>query len=138
MCEFFQRSKLRALLGALLLLSGCGNGVETAAVSGKASYKGQPLANGSVSFYPQSGHPINATIDSAGRYTAELPVGDYRVTVNAAGIEAPAGMRDGKPGAELPTPKLVLPAQYSTRAGTTLNLTVTPNDEPQTADFDLK
>jgi hypothetical protein len=124
------------LLAALPMLSGCGDGIETTTVSGKATYQGQPLANGSVTFHPDVGHPTSVALDAHGAYSLELPSGNYRVTVNAAGVQVPAGWKEGDP--EPPPPKLVLPPQYSTHARTELSITVAPNGEPQIADFDLK
>jgi hypothetical protein len=125
-----------AFLATALVLSGCGGTVATSTVSGKATYRGQPLADGTVIFHPQSGHPVSVGIDEVGRYTASLPPGDYRVGVNAAGVEVPAGWKEGDPPP--PPPKLVVPPEYSQRTRTVLQLTVPAGGGPQTADFLLK
>ncbi len=123
------------LLVALSALSGCGGSVATNTVSGKATYRGEPLAGGSVTFHPDKGQPTIAAIDSTGSYTVELPLGEYRVAVYAAGVKVPEGWKDGDPSP--PPPKLVLPSEYSTRAKTKLHITVTGSGT-QTEDFILK
>lgn len=126
-----------AVLASLLIVPGCGESVDSTTVSGKVAYRAQPLANGSVTFFPQSGHPVNAAIDSAGAYTAELPAGEYRVAIEAPGVPLPEGWKEGDP--PLPPPKIALPAEYSTRAKTTLRVTVAEGaSSPQTENFDLK
>jgi hypothetical protein len=87
-------------------------------------------------FHPESGHPVSVGIDQAGSYAAELPSGNYRVAVNAAGVEVPPGWKEGDPAP--PPPKLILPPEYSQRARTVLQLSVSGNEEQQTADFLLK
>jgi len=57
----------------LLLAAGCGGGgnqLETAEVTGKVTYKGEPLHIGSVLFTPAGGGPsAQANIDRNGYYT---------------------------------------------------------------------
>ena len=106
---------------------GCGDGGATA-VTGRATYRGQPLAGGTVMFHPQSGHPVSVGIEASGNYAVELPPGEYRVAITAAGVQVPPGWKEGDPPP--PPPKLVLPAEYSQRTKTVLSLTVPPGGEP--------
>jgi hypothetical protein len=136
MHRLVSRKSAFAILASLLIVPGCGDNVDTTTVSGNVSYLGQPLANGFVTFFPQRGHPVNAAIDSAGAYTAELPAGEYRVAIEAPGEQYPEGWKEGDPPP--PPPKLVLPPEYSTRAKTTLSVSVAEGGGPQSKDFELK
>jgi hypothetical protein len=70
-------------LCCLLLVAGCGGGgdqLETAEVTGKVTYKGEPLRIGSVLFTPVGGGPsAQANIDRNGNYT----LGTYTETDGA-------------------------------------------------------
>jgi hypothetical protein len=120
----------------ILVLYGCDGRGGTTTVSGRATYRGEPLAGGTVIFHPDRGHPVSAGVDASGSYAAELPAGNYRVAVNAAGVEVPPGWKEGDPAP--PPPKLVLPPEFSQRTRTVLQVTVSGNEGQQTADFLLK
>jgi hypothetical protein len=124
------------LLCLLALFTGCEEGADATDVSGNVTYRTQPLANGSVTFYPESGQPVSVGLDAAGLYSAELPPGQYRVAIQAAGIQVPEGWKEGDP--EPPPAKLILPPQYSERAKTSLHITVDGDGAPQTENFHLK
>ena len=136
MLRLLQQKITFLLVSLLALATGCGQGMNEASVSGKATYRTQPLANGSLTFYPESGQPISVGIDEAGDYSAELPPGEYRVVIQAAGVQVPEGWKEGD--REPPPPALVLPPQYSERAKTSLRVTVNGDGESQTEDFHLK
>ncbi|MFO0908870.1 MAG: carboxypeptidase-like regulatory domain-containing protein [Isosphaeraceae bacterium] len=79
-----------ALLALLPLACG-GGGPEMGSVSGKVTYKSQPLTKGTITFVSQKGGR-NATgqIGSDGTYTLQTEnpgdgaeVGDYKVTISA-------------------------------------------------------
>lgn len=129
-----QRSEAYVLLAALLAMTGCSGG-DTTTLMGTVVFRGQPLANGSVIFFPEKGQPINAAIDSAGAYSTEIPSGEYRVVISGPGVVVPAGWKEGSP--DPPPPKLVLPPEYASRAKTKLKVTVTSSGS-QTEDFNLK
>lgn len=128
-------------LAAILLLvavvvagiSGCGNPSNTVSVSGRISYQGNPLTNGAVTFFPQSGRPVIESISATGDYTAELPPGEYTVVINVA-ADRPAAYKEGD---IVPPPKFVLPDQYTTRAKSTLKATVAPG-QAEPINFELK
>jgi hypothetical protein len=64
----------------LLLVLGCGSGRGT--VYGKVTNVGTPITAGTVSFFPESGQPVAATIGSDGSYSAaDVPLGKVRVAV---------------------------------------------------------
>jgi hypothetical protein len=130
-----QRSPfLLCVVGAVLLsAAGCGESSTTETVSGTVTYRGAPLPNGSVTFFPTSGRPVNVPRASDGAYTAELEPGEYSVTVSYT-EPLPPGFKEGDP---VPPPKIVLPAEYTTSARSTLKATVTP-DHDQPIDFTLE
>jgi hypothetical protein len=136
MPNLLQQKIALLLLSMLALATGCGEGTNEASVSGKATYRSQPLSNGSLTFYPESGQPISVGLDEAGVYSAELPPGEYRVVIQAAGVQVPEGWKEGDP--EPPPATLVLPPQYSERAKTSLRVTVNGDGDSQTEDFHLK
>jgi ABC-type Na+ efflux pump permease subunit len=94
---------LQAFLGLALLCCGCSasstsanrepgkketggavNEGDTAAVIGKVTYRGQPLAAGAVTFHSDSGSDVSAIIEEDGSYKAAVvPRGKYKVTVKA-------------------------------------------------------
>ena len=77
---------------AILILNGCGEASKTVAIQ-VLSYKGQPLDSGSIDFYPVTGRPVIAVLDSGGKYDAELEPGDYVVTVNAGASYLPTSRK---------------------------------------------
>jgi len=123
-------------LALLLVVPGCGDGVNSTTLSGKVTYRSQPLANGTVTFYPERGQPVTAGLDLVGTYTVDLPPGTYQATVQGPGIQVPEGWKEGDPPP--PPPKLVLPAEYSARARTKLQVTVAEGSGPQMENFELK
>jgi len=71
------------LVGAALALAGC-KGKPTGSVSGKVTYKGQPLTTGEVQFYaPEKGAGAGGKLDGSGNYTLQgaIDVGTYKVYV---------------------------------------------------------
>jgi hypothetical protein len=81
-----------------LLLAGCGGSQGT--VSGKVSYKGQPLKGGTVSIIPKAGGVVSAPIKEDGSYTiSHVPPGPARVTVETRSLR--------------PMPKRAMPGPYA-------------------------
>jgi hypothetical protein len=122
--------------GLFLLLpfvSGCGDASRSVPVGGTVSYRGEPLAGASITFFPASGRPIYASTSENGAYRAELAPDDYIATVRFVG-KLPPGYKEGDP---IPPPKLVLPPQYTTRAKSALRATVAP-DQSEPIDFTLE
>jgi len=136
MLKIFRCITAFILLSAFFVVSGCNDSVDTTTVSGKVTYRAEPLANGSATFYPQVGRPVSVGIDASGAYSVQLLSGEYRVAIHGPGIQVPEGWKEGDP--ESPPPKIVLPPEYSQRTKTTLRVMVSEGAEPQTEDFDLK
>ncbi|WP_146591582.1 hypothetical protein [Posidoniimonas polymericola] len=96
------------------------------------SYQDQPINSGAIAFYPGESRPIQAKLNPGGGYSAELPPGDYKVTV-IVGIDLPEGWKEGDP---TPPPAVRLPPQFTSRLRTPLTATVAP-DQSEPIDFKL-
>jgi hypothetical protein len=132
-------SALLVLLAAL----GCGSG--SATVSGKVTYKGEPLPAGSVAIYGANGKVQSVTIGTDGTYTiSKAPVGDVKMTVvtpnPSPGAQQSKGATRKHPGAEdtasSPPLKVVpIPERYTDPDKSGLNFTLKPGE--QTINLDL-
>jgi hypothetical protein len=121
------------MIVVLVVATGCADSSDAGSVHGRVTFRGQPLPNGSVTFFPTSGRPINAPLGADGAYIAQLPPGEYVVTVSYS-EPLPPGFKEGDP---TPRPKFVLPPEYTTRASSKLMATVSEDsDEP--ISFELK
>ena len=127
---FFGR--LGAILVLLISADGCTQSPATAPVRGHVSYRGEPLANAGITFFPAKGRPVTAAV-TQGDYAIELAPDDYTVVVNV-GSELPDGYKEGDP---VPPPKVVLPGEYSARAKSSLKARVMAG-QTDSIDFDLK
>jgi hypothetical protein len=126
-----------ALLAAALLsgVVGCGGEKSNVvSVDGNVAYQGKPVPNSAVTFFPQNGQSVIAATSTSGSYSALLPPGEYRVTIDV-GRSFPPGWKEGD---REPPPPLALPAKYSSRLNTplTASVTATPG-ESQTVDLKL-
>ena len=106
--------RLLSLLGcALLALAGCGSSDSRVgvAVAGTVTNGAAPLASGVIRFTPETGTPVAATV-AAGKYSAQLPPGKYKVTIEATSGSMPGGgsSDDRTKAAKLPT----IPEKYRT------------------------
>lgn len=128
-CSFFAL----ALALAVFFSSGCGSESGDVSVTGKVTYKGQPLPSASLSFYPTDGSAVMATVVN-GEYEAKLPAGDYRVTVTQGAPMLPAGWKDGDP---IPKQAIVLPPNFESRVNTPLTATVAA-DQSAPVDFAME
>src|SRR4051812_7242101 len=91
---FYRTGVSLALLFGGLLCTGCGDASNQAKVHGKVTYQGEPLPNGTITFFPSQGRPKSVALSQQGAYSIELPPGDFTVIVGV-GREVPAGLRDG-------------------------------------------
>ena len=101
-------------------------------VSGTVTYRGTPLSNASITFFPAVGRPAIASI-SDGEYSVRLPPGEYKVTITL-GVDLPAGWKEGDP---IPPPAMVLPPHYTNMRDTQLSAMVT-EDQSEPIDFALQ
>src|SRR5690242_12486783 len=85
------------ILAAVIGAPGCGK--RTATVTGKVTYKGEPLKGGIVAFIPPrgGGTAVAADIAEDGTYTAtDVLVGEVEVTVDTSNLKPPEGGRLGR------------------------------------------
>jgi hypothetical protein len=79
------------------VLAGCGTG--TGKVSGKVTYKGQPVPGGQVLLRPADPrqNAVSATLDEEGRYSAVLPTGEVTVSIDNRDLEPRPSFGGGIP-----------------------------------------
>lgn len=129
-------SAIIALVPSLFFL-GCGDGGPgIAGVEGTVTLDGQPLADASVVFAPQSGRPAGAKTDAEGRYELSFSQGRkgampgvHRVMISTAADASQTA--DGQP---IPARKETVPAKYN--ASTELEFTV-ESGKTNVANFNL-
>jgi hypothetical protein len=145
---------ISAALLLLTLLCGCGSGLpERGKVTGKVTFNGKPVPEGTVTFYPKTGRSATGRIQPDGTYTLTTfdegdgaIVGSHEVTIEAlrfAGGPRPktfeeeiATVKSGKgvnPAAM--KPQWLLPEKYSVRGQSGLTREVTSGTN--TIDFAL-
>jgi hypothetical protein len=117
-----------ALLGvplALLLLAGCGGGSgKGSTVSGKVTYKGQPVTGGTILLHPSDGSPgdITVTIKPDGTFaSSDISPGPKQISIETESVKsAPTGNKPTLPPGVKPPPGLE--QQKGPDAGDTANL----------------
>ena len=79
----FSRAASAALVGAaVMLVAGCGSGEKEIDISGKVTFKGEPVTEGQVQFIEdRTGRGTQVDLDGNGMYKATLFPGDYKVAV---------------------------------------------------------
>jgi hypothetical protein len=106
---------LVALSLATAVLAGCSKngGLITAPVTGKVTFKGKPLPNGTVMFVPGEGPAATGEIGSDGAYRLTTGSIDGAVLGNhKISITALADIGSALPEQRNPTPPSLLPAKY--------------------------
>jgi hypothetical protein len=124
-----------AVLAAVLagIVVGCG-GPTKAHVRGTVTLDGQPLADGSIEFFPvgASGQSAGTAIKN-GAYELDASVGEMKVSIH--GIEV-VGKQKTYDTADSPTTDIVrnpVPSRYNTQSELKKTLTAGPNE----INFDL-
>jgi hypothetical protein len=125
------------LLVLVLLSAGCGRGVGD--VSGKVSYRGKALADGTVMLLASDGRPYDAPIQADGTFhIAKVPSGDAKVSVSSvkpgSGAKAGGGSRRA---AYKPDAISRVPLHYSDFSQSNLTVTVVRGTTTP-LDLDLK
>jgi hypothetical protein len=135
---------LVSLLWGLCL--GCGGSSKMAAISGRVTYKGKPVAKASVSFTPVegAGRAGSGLTDSSGYYTLGtlttndgVAPGKYRVAIIARGPDRPPKAGEtgsGMPGEMMPGDPIIPPKYF---APDTSGLTFEVKRGSNRANFDL-
>jgi hypothetical protein len=104
-------------------------------VSGKVSFQGQPVEEGTITFEdPAAGQVNSAPLTSGGAYTLELPAGDFRVSVSPPLVETKAG--PDSPGDLVPKKVANIPKKYWVQE--TSGLAAKVETSARQFDFDLK
>jgi hypothetical protein len=91
------------------MLAGCGRSSQ-ATVTGKVTYKGQPVKGGDIALIPDTGGIVRSTIEPDGSYTiTKAPLGSAKVTVDTKALRpvSPKAMKG--PYANAKAPQEVLP-----------------------------
>ena len=111
-------------------------------MSGKITFKGEPVVHGDVTFFqPSTGQVAQSPLDSEGNYSLDLtrsplPPGDFKVTVTpSTSYEEVAGPH-GKDIKMVTKGEKSIPRPYRERNRTRLSGTITGGDD--TFDFDME
>lgn len=114
------------LSGSIAALAGCGggDGLPRQAISGAVTLDGQPLSQGTISFYPDD--PAMADPTTGG---APISEGTYRITSDKGlvpgkykvSISSPSGemTNNAAPGSGANLPKERIPSQYNANSNLT-------------------
>lgn len=131
---FGQRPTFLATCWAsLALFVGCGgDSLGRQPLSGKVSVNGAPLEKGTINFQPiDKGIGSGARIE-AGTYSIArkdgLPVGKYRVVINAPTPGSAPAASDAPPGEPPPPPQELLPEEWNTKSEHTIDITSGKNE----------
>ena len=136
-----------------LMLAGCG-GRSLGTVSGKVSYKGQPVKGGTVAIIPKAGGVLQGPIQEDGSFSIDkVPTGPATITVETASVR-PSGAKSAMPGPYSKIPQDVtrgfalaektgdpnryvpIPERYGSHESSGLSMDV--KSGPQTHDLDLQ
>jgi hypothetical protein len=105
----------------LLAPAGCGGAAQRLPIHGTVTYKGQPLAAGTITFTPKADGPLERTMEGAlitdGKYAIPadkgLFPGSYHVSISA--VEPSGKPPGGAPGGPRRSKEL-LPERYNTQS----------------------
>jgi len=125
------------LLAVMLIwmLPGCGGRSNQREVVGAIAWKGAPLSNSVVRFFPATGRPLGAAVQSDGTFKLLVPPGEYTVTIET-GLNLPETWKEGDP---IPPNQPYVPDRYRSRQSSDLRVVVEAGSDPlELAKFDLK
>ena len=135
--EIFSRMyRSQVLLAvAVLATAGCtSSGPASYTVTGKVTFQNQPVEEGSITFEDAAAGQVNsAQLGPGGRYSVELPAGDFRVSISPPLVETKAG--PNSPGDMVPKDVKNIPKRYRVIETSRLAAKVGPSS--LTFDFDL-
>jgi hypothetical protein len=143
---FRKLQSLCVLLGAIVLLTGCGGGGDaptTAPVKGLVTYKGTPVANLSIAFIPDNGPLATGKTDASGKFelmTNKLgdgaTIGTHKVAISFVPDEIPP-MGGPDPGVTYKAPVSPIPKKYADVTTSGLTKTVEKDAAKNDFTFDL-
>ena len=112
-----------AWIPALSLLFGCG-GHPTGDVSGRVTFRGEPLALGTITF-AAPGRSVSGNVEDGFYHLAKVPLGPAKITVFAHQSPIPPQMLDKVQAPPAFRRKFVpIPGRYQTADGSGLTYTV--------------
>ena len=124
-------------LPVLISTLGCGAGDKNPRykITGKVTYQGQPVEEGTITFEdPATGQVNSSPLSSGGVYSLDLPVGDYKVSVSPPLVEVKSTA--DTPPDMLPKKVNNIPKKYWILESS--GLTAQIAKDKRTFDFDLK
>jgi hypothetical protein len=126
-------SRFVLAIAATGLACGCGNKQQTVSVQGAITYQAKPVTSGVINFMASNGRPLGGPINSEGKYSTNLPAGDYRVRIDAP-AKLPADYKEGTP-----PPKLapLVPEKYGNFNTSGLTAKIDEGKSSQDLDFKL-
>jgi hypothetical protein len=119
-----------------LALVGCRDTSHLAPLSGKVTYKGQPLEFGSVMLQPvQGGEFSRADIQSDGSFVLQTPDGNDGATIglNRVRVTCFPGQKPGAPidtSGDIKLGKSLIPEKYNNFSSSELTIDVLPEENP--------
>jgi len=128
---------LACLIFVAIAALGCDSGskIPRYKVTGKVTYQGQPVEEGTITFEnPAAGEVNSSPLGSGGAYSLEVPAGDYKVSVSPPLVET-KGTADSPPDM---VPKKVnnIPKKYWVQESSGLSAQVAK--DKRSFEFDLK
>jgi hypothetical protein len=122
---------------AVVLVASCDNGPPSGEVSGRVSYDGKPLDNGSITFFPTDGKsPTAGGLIKDGKYAVlKVSVGKYKVTISGSQIVGQKKLYNTPNSPTAPITVDPLPEKYKDWNKTELTLDVKPG--PNEKNWDL-
>jgi len=129
-----------AMALALVVAGGCRKGMPTVPVSGKVTYKGQPLKFGSVLFQPEVGPTARGAIQPDGTFTLSTDgkdgavVGKHRVEIKCATTQDPSAPPPNR-NTEQPAGKSLIPERYTSYGTSGFEVEVKSGMEPVPLDL---
>jgi hypothetical protein len=111
---------------AALVIAGCRDNT-VSQVSGSVTFDGNPIEDGTISFYPKDGktQPAGGNIKS-GAYSVQVPVGHMEVRISMGKVIGKKKLYDKKDSREYELKGEALPEKYNTKSE--LRLDVTPGN----------
>lgn len=129
--------RIAAALGVVLfgvVLAGCGSS-NKAHVSGTVTVDNEPLANGTIQFYPVEGKGQSAGAGiTGGKYEVEASVGSMKVVINGTKVVGKIKQYDTPDSPYVEDIRELLPPRYNTK--TELIVTLKPGTNSD-VNFDL-
>jgi hypothetical protein len=117
-----------------LACAGCKSDSSQGTVHGTVTLDGAPLASGIVRFVPADGRTATSDATIAdGKFTANVPVGEKRVTISAPKVVGKRKMYETPDSPMVDVIEELLPARYNLRS----ELSITVSAGSQEAEYPL-